>query len=103
MADCITTDCRLFCLVTFSLTNVLEVEGFCSRLLENFIATLCICAFSYLSVTHASCCLLAWKVFDVFVSVYLCIVYILPLVAFAFVVFALSISFTVIIFVLKCK
>ena len=84
----------------FSLQNVLKVEGSRSRLLENSLATACICAFSYLSVPHSCCCWFIWKVFDEFVNVYLCIMYILPLVAFAFIMFALSISFTLMIFVL---
>ena len=56
------------------MTLVLKAEGLHSRFLENSIATTCISAFSYLSVPHACCCWFIWKVFDVFVSVYLCIV-----------------------------
>ena len=41
---------------TFSLTNVLEMEGSCSRLLEKSTAAVCICAFSYMSFTHACRC-----------------------------------------------
>ena len=53
----------------FSLQNVLKVEVSRSRLLENSIATTCICAFSYLSVPHACCYWFICKVFDVFISV----------------------------------
>ena len=74
----------------FGLSNVLKVEGSGSRLLEKSMATTCICAFLYLPVTYACCCWFIWKVFDVFVSLYLSIVYTLPLVGFTFVVLALS-------------
>ena len=40
----------------FSLTNVLVMEGTCSRLLEKSTATVCICSFSYMSFLHAYCC-----------------------------------------------
>ena len=39
---------------------------------------------SYLSVPHACCCWFIWRVFHVYLSVYFCIVYTLPLVAFVF-------------------
>ena len=55
---------------TFSLQNVLKVEGSCSRFLEDSIATVCFCAFLYFSVPHACRCGIIWKVFDVFVSVH---------------------------------
>ena len=41
---------------TFSLTNVLAIEGFSFRLLEKSYATVCICAFSYVPFPHAYCC-----------------------------------------------
>ena len=47
----------------------------------------CICAFLCLYAFHAYCCWFICKVFDVFASVHLCIVYTLSLVAFAFFVF----------------
>ena len=79
----------LFYTYAFSLQNILKVEG--SR------------AFSYLSVPHACCCWFIWKVFDVFVSVYATrssmYTYTQPLVAFAFVVFALFISLILMAFV----
>ena len=54
-ADWILTDYCPLCLAVlymhnFSLQKVLKVEGSRSRLLENSIATACICTFSYLSV-----------------------------------------------------
>ena len=64
------------------------------------IATACVCTFSHLSVAFAYCCWFILKMFDVFVSVYFCIVYSLSLVAFAFVVYVLSICFILMIFVL---
>ena len=69
-----------------SQTNVLQVEGLCSRRLENSIA--------YLSIPHACCYWFIWKLFDVFVSVYLFIMYTLSLAAFAFDAFVFSISFS---------
>ena len=84
--DWITTDCcplRLAFLYThtFSLQNVLKVESLRSCLLENFFCdSLCMCIL-------------------ILVSVYLCIVYILPLVAFACVVPKFSISFMLMLFV----
>ena len=48
--------------------NVLKIEGSRSCLLENSIATACICASSYLSVPHTCCCWFIWKVFDVLVN-----------------------------------
>ena len=74
--------------------NVLEVEGLCSRLLENFIATVGTCAFAYVYFPNVCCWWLIWKVFDVFI-----LVYTLLLVAFAFVPFAFTISFILIVFV----
>ena len=35
--------------------NVLEMKGYCSRLLEKSTETVCICAFSYMSFPHAYC------------------------------------------------
>ena len=62
----------LLLFITFSLTNVLEAEGWRSCLLENSIATACMCEFFFLSVSHICCCWVIWKVFVVFVSMYLC-------------------------------
>ena len=64
-----------FYMCFFSLQKVLNVEGSRSSLLENSLVTACICALSHLSVRHAFCCWFIWMMFDVFVSVYLCIVY----------------------------
>ena len=70
-ADWITTDsCPLWhaflYMHVFSLQNVLKVKGSRSHLLENSIATSCLCSFSYLSVAHTCCCWFIWKVFDVY-------------------------------------
>ena len=93
-SDGITIDCCPLYLTflythTFSLLYVYKVKGSCSCLLENSIMTACSCSFLYLPVPNACCC--CRKLFNIFVSVYLSIVYTLPLVAFAFVVFAFSV------------
>ena len=81
----------------FSLQNVLKLKGSGSRLLENSTATAYICAFSLCPVffPYACCYWFTWLVSDVFVSADT-----LPLVAFAFVMFVLSVSFTLMIYVL---
>ena len=58
---------------TFSLQNIIKVEYSRSRLLEKSIATVCICAFSYMSFPHAYCC---W--FRCSMYLLMCIVYPLP-------------------------
>ena len=60
--------------------RTLLVSGMClivedkrSRLLESSIVTTCVCACLYLSIPIACCCWFIWNVFNVFVSVYLCL------------------------------
>ena len=52
--------------------NIIKVEISSFRLLENSIATACICSFSYLNISHACCCQLIRQVFDVFVVCAFC-------------------------------
>ena len=63
-------------------SNELELKGSRTQLLENSIATACICAFSHLSVPYACCYWFTWIVFYAYPSV------------FGYVMFALSISHT---------
>ena len=47
----------------FSLTNVLEMEGSCSLVLESSIATVYVWAFSYMSSPHAYCCCFSCSIY----------------------------------------
>ena len=77
--------------------NVLKVEGSDSRVLHRDHLYMCILMLVFFP--YACCYWFTLIVFDVFVSVHSCIVYTLTLVAFAFIVFALFISYTLMIFV----
>ena len=54
-----------FVLSFYMRTLSVKVKGLWSRLLENAMATTCVCAFSYLSVPFVYCCWFIWKVFKV--------------------------------------
>ena len=58
---------------TFNLTNVLETEGCCSRLLEKSTATVCICAFSYMFVPHAYCCWFGFSMYTLTLAPCICV------------------------------
>ena len=96
--DCITLSKWSLCLAilyvyTFNLQNVLKAEGLWSRLIESSIRTARMYAFSHLSVHYACCC--CWFRCSMYLLVCICVVCIVPFVAFAYVAFALSISLEV--------
>ena len=87
----------------FSLPNVLIVVGSWTRLLENSIAKACVWAFSYLSVLQACCCWFMCKVSEIFVRVYLSIVYTQTLVAFSITFILLALVFLAFAYGFQCK
>ena len=56
---------------TFSLTNVPKLESSRSRLLEKFVANVCICVLSCMSFSYAHCCCLDVRYISVYVFVHI--------------------------------
>ena len=62
------------------------MEGYCSRVLEKSIATVYVCAFSYMSFPHAYCCCFSCSIYllvcmniCVHIDVRLCCIYVIHL------------------------